>query len=63
MSNPPPRQPEGATVIIDFHCHLGSCRVFDIEISKEALKRAMDANGIDPVVVQPFRRTRSCRGT
>jgi uncharacterized protein len=40
--------------IIDSHCHLGSCTVFDLDVSEEALLKAMDANRIDAAIVQPF---------
>lgn len=40
--------------ILDSHSHIGSCRVFDLNVSEEDLIRNMDAKGVDAAVVQPF---------
>jgi predicted TIM-barrel fold metal-dependent hydrolase len=41
-------------VIIDAHAHLGTCDVFDLEVTEADLLDAMDSNGIDAAIVQPF---------
>jgi len=40
--------------VIDGHAHLGSCRVFDLEVRAEELVGAMDKHKIDAAVVMPF---------
>ncbi len=40
--------------IIDTHSHIGYCRVFDLEVSEEALIKAMNENNIQASIVQPF---------
>jgi predicted TIM-barrel fold metal-dependent hydrolase len=41
-------------MIIDAHAHLGSCRVFDLDISEELLLHTMEVTGVDAIIVQPF---------
>lgn len=41
-------------VVIDAHAHLGTCNVFDLDVSFESLLGAMDANGVRTAMVQPF---------
>jgi predicted TIM-barrel fold metal-dependent hydrolase len=45
---------EGVIVIIDAHMHLGSCRVFDLEITEDQLLANLDRNEVDVAIVQPF---------
>lgn len=40
--------------IIDTHAHLDRCRVFDMEVTEDALIKAMNSNNIDITIVQPF---------
>lgn len=40
--------------ILDAHTHLGSCRVFDLNVSEEDLIKNMDAKGVDAAIVQPW---------
>lgn len=40
--------------IIDVHQHLGSCRVFDVNVSKEELLEITNKHGIDTCIVQLF---------
>jgi predicted TIM-barrel fold metal-dependent hydrolase len=40
--------------IIDAHMHLGSCRIFDVAITKEELMNSMKQNNITASIVQPF---------
>jgi len=40
--------------IIDAHTHLGSCDVFDLEITREELLSEMARHGVDASIVQPF---------
>lgn len=40
--------------IIDSHSHIGGCNVFDINQEENALLEAMDKNGVDAAIVQPF---------
>jgi predicted TIM-barrel fold metal-dependent hydrolase len=44
----------GVMEIIDAHAHLGTCNVFDLDVSFETLLEAMDANGVNTSIVQPF---------
>jgi hypothetical protein len=39
---------------IDAHSHLGTCRVFDSDQSRESLLEAMDRHSIRASIVQPF---------
>jgi predicted TIM-barrel fold metal-dependent hydrolase len=41
-------------VIIDAHAHLGSCRVFDQNVTEEVLVEKLESNGLDAIIVQPF---------
>jgi uncharacterized protein len=41
-------------MIIDAHVHLGSCRVFDLDVTETAVLDSIDRHGIDVAVVQPF---------
>ncbi len=41
-------------MIIDTHSHLGTCRVYEDIATEEELIGAMDENGIDISLVQPF---------
>jgi hypothetical protein len=41
-------------VIIDAHMHLGSCRVFDLDITEEQLLANLDRNAVNAAIVQPF---------
>jgi predicted TIM-barrel fold metal-dependent hydrolase len=43
-----------AMKIVDAHAHLGTCNVFDLDVSFESLLGAMDANGVRTAMVQPF---------
>ena len=40
--------------VIDAHSHLAECRVFDLDTSEEELLGAMEGNGIDVNIVQPY---------
>jgi len=40
--------------IIDVHQHLGGCRVFDVNVTKEELIDVTNKNGIDVCVIQLF---------
>jgi predicted TIM-barrel fold metal-dependent hydrolase len=40
--------------IIDAHEHLGSCRIFDAELTADRLLSALDVHGIDTALVMPF---------
>jgi hypothetical protein len=40
--------------VVDAHAHLGECRVFGLQSQEAELVRAMDENGIDATIVQPF---------
>lgn len=40
--------------ILDAHAHIGSCRVFDLEVTEEQLIRNMNEKGVDAAIVQPF---------
>lgn len=40
--------------VIDAHAHLGSCRIFDLEVRAEELLGVMDKHEIDAAVVMPF---------
>jgi uncharacterized protein len=40
--------------ITDGHFHLGSCRVFDADVSEDDALAAMDANGVDRMIIQPY---------
>lgn len=40
--------------LIDVHTHLGSCRVFDLEVSKDLLIKTIKENNIRKVITQPF---------
>jgi len=40
--------------LVDAHAHLGSCRVFDLNVVEDELIKAMDGNKVDAAVVQPF---------
>jgi len=40
--------------IVDIHCHLGPCKVFDLDTSEEALMGAIQKNKIDAALVLPF---------
>lgn len=42
------------TRLIEAHAHLGSCRVFDVEVTEELLMSALNSNGVEKAVVQPF---------
>ena len=41
-------------MIVDAHMHLGSCRVFDLDVTEDALLANLDRNGVDAAIVQPF---------
>ncbi len=41
-------------MIIDVHQHLGPCRVFNLNIEEAALLAALDRNGVDAAIVQPY---------
>lgn len=41
-------------MIVDAHAHLGSCRVFDLDVTEDQLLAAMDAHGVNAAIVQPF---------
>src|SRR3954468_14645020 len=41
-------------MIVDAHVHLGPCRIFDVDVSEDALLANLDRNGIDVAIVQPF---------
>ncbi|MBI3076700.1 MAG: amidohydrolase family protein [Deltaproteobacteria bacterium] len=41
-------------MLIDAHMHLGECRVFDLNITEQALMECLDRNGVDAAIVQPF---------
>lgn len=41
-------------MIIDVHQHLGPCRVFNLNIEEDALMAALDRNGVDAAIVQPY---------
>lgn len=41
-------------MITDAHFHLGRCRVFDADFDEGDVRRAMDENGVDRVIVQPY---------
>ena len=41
-------------MILDAHMHLGECRVFDNDVSEQALMDALDRNQVDAAIVQPF---------
>jgi predicted TIM-barrel fold metal-dependent hydrolase len=41
-------------MIIDVHQHLGPCRVFNLNIEEDALMTALDRNGVDAAIVQPY---------
>ncbi len=40
--------------IVDAHAHLGPCRVFDLNVTAEELIGAMNDNGVNAAIVQPF---------
>jgi predicted TIM-barrel fold metal-dependent hydrolase len=40
--------------VIDTHYHLGDCRVFSLNAEEDAILAAMEQNGVDAAVVQPF---------
>lgn len=40
--------------VIDAHAHLGSCRVFDLNVDAQDLLRGMDENGVEAAIVMPF---------
>ncbi|NIS59587.1 MAG: amidohydrolase family protein [Proteobacteria bacterium] len=40
--------------IVDAHAHLGTCNVFDLDVSFESLLGSMDANEVSTALVQPF---------
>ncbi|HLH24263.1 MAG TPA: amidohydrolase family protein [Chloroflexota bacterium] len=41
-------------MIIDAHMHLGECRIFDNDVTEQALMDALDRNQVDAAIVQPF---------
>jgi uncharacterized protein len=41
-------------MIVDAHMHLGEDRVFDDDVSEQALMDALDRHGVDAAIVQPF---------
>jgi predicted TIM-barrel fold metal-dependent hydrolase len=41
-------------MIIDAHAHLGTCRVFDLDVSEHLLLEKLESNGVDALIVQPF---------
>lgn len=41
-------------MIIDVHQHLGPCRVFGLNIEEAELMAALDRNGVDAAIVQPY---------
>ncbi len=41
-------------MIIDVHQHLGPCRVFGLNIEEADLMAALDRNGVDAAIVQPY---------
>lgn len=41
-------------IVVDAHSHVGSCTVFDLNVSEEELLQTMDENGIGVALVQPF---------
>ena len=41
-------------IIRDAHAHLGTCNVFDLDVSFESLLGAMDTNEVKTALVQPF---------
>jgi uncharacterized protein len=40
--------------VVDSHLHLGDCRVFDAEVSADALVAALEEHGVDLALVMPF---------
>lgn len=40
--------------IIDSHFHLGSCRVFDADFGEADVNTAMEENGVDRMILQPY---------
>jgi hypothetical protein len=40
--------------ILDAHAHIGSCRVFDLDVTEEQLIKNMNEKGVDAAIVQPF---------
>jgi|SRR5581483_7291089 len=40
--------------VVDAHYHLGACRVFGLQADEDAILAAMDRNGVDAAIVQPF---------
>ncbi len=50
-------------MLIDAHTHLGSCRVFDLNVTEEQLLAAMDTHGVDAAIVQPFPGADDARAT
>jgi uncharacterized protein len=41
-------------LLIDAHQHIGDCRVFDLDVSEEAVLLAIEEHGLDHVLVMPF---------
>jgi predicted TIM-barrel fold metal-dependent hydrolase len=41
-------------MIVDAHMHLGECRIFDNDVTEQALLEALDRNQVDAAIVQPF---------
>jgi predicted TIM-barrel fold metal-dependent hydrolase len=40
--------------VVDAHAHMGTCNVFDLDVSFETLLGVMDANEVKTALVQPF---------
>lgn len=40
--------------VVDSHAHLGSCRVFDLNVEEDALIQCMNENNVDASILQPF---------
>ena len=40
--------------IIDAHAHVGSCNVFDLNITEDELLKGMDQHGVHTSITQPF---------